>query len=435
MMRDRGIVGVPIFHNYPHPLGPGGSASGITTPFNLKRLEEKLDFVGFDIYSRRELYDHVKTVVSYVVGTSRFPFIPEFVAGVWPWYLRPGNEYDEEFVTKAAIMNGIKGSSRYMIVERNRWLASPVMRDGTIRPDRYEVFRQANEMLLENRFSEMDRSVDVLLLANRQYDRLEAASVLVSFPGDFLEPILGFSEYPNFMATSEETFGFEQPIQQAKSDWFSTVREALQGGGFDYLLGDTFHPVSELQDYKAILVSSFEFMEEETQEKLVRAAEAGTHVVFGPHIPTLDGQFKPCSTLSNALSGASKTEVDVEGAHVADSYAKGQGKLIHLHHQVGSEPSRLTATLTSVLEGAGATRISRTNSRIDATLHRGEDVRRAVLFLANPTAEAIDVEISLEKPIAEATDLWEKTSESTHKGGLKLSLPAHTIRAYGITFV
>ena len=434
MMRDRGIVGVPIFHNYPHPLGPGGSASGITTPFNLKGLEEKLDFVGFDIYSRRELYDHVKTVVSYVVGTSRFPFIPEFVAGVWPWYLRPGNEYDEEFVTKAGIMHGIKGSSRYMIVERNRWLASPVMRDGTVRPERYEVFRHANEMLLENEFSAMDRSVDVLLLANRQYDRLEAASVLVSFPGDFLEPILGFSEYPNFMATSEETFGFEQPIQQVKSDWFSAMREALQESGYDHLLGDTSHPVSELRDYRAIIVSSFEFMEEKAQEKLLRTAETGTHVIFGPRIPRLDERFRPCSILADALSGTDKSQIDVEGAHVADSYTVGQGQLIHLL-PAGNDPSQLAMTLSTVLGSAGATRISRTDSRIDATLHRGEDTSRAVLFVANPTAEAIDVEISLEKPIAEATDLWGKGRENTHRGGLKLALPAHSINVYGITFV
>ncbi|MBA3073104.1 MAG: beta-galactosidase, partial [Anaerolineae bacterium] len=124
MIRARGFT-VPLFHNYPHPLGPGGSVSGITTPFNLIGLEEKLDFVGFDIYSRKELYEHVKTVVSYVVGSSRYPYIPEFIAGVWPWYLNPGGFEDEEFVTKAALMHGIKGFSRYMIVERNRWLASP----------------------------------------------------------------------------------------------------------------------------------------------------------------------------------------------------------------------------------------------------------------------------------------------------------------------
>jgi len=46
MIRARGFT-VPLFHNYPHPLGPGGSVSGITTPFNLIGLEDKLDLRGW----------------------------------------------------------------------------------------------------------------------------------------------------------------------------------------------------------------------------------------------------------------------------------------------------------------------------------------------------------------------------------------------------
>jgi beta-galactosidase len=53
MMRGRGLDGIALFHNYPHPLGPGGAVSGFTTPFDLAGLEEKLDFVGFDVYSRK----------------------------------------------------------------------------------------------------------------------------------------------------------------------------------------------------------------------------------------------------------------------------------------------------------------------------------------------------------------------------------------------
>lgn len=65
MLKERGLDGVPMFHNYPHPLGPGGSTGATTTPFNLPELEKELDFVGFDIYSRKELYDHVKTIATF----------------------------------------------------------------------------------------------------------------------------------------------------------------------------------------------------------------------------------------------------------------------------------------------------------------------------------------------------------------------------------
>jgi len=433
MLRDRGIVDIPIFHNYPHPLGPGGSASGITTPFNLKALEEKIDFVGFDIYSRRELYEHVKTVVSYVVGTSRYPFIPEFVAGVWPWYLRPGNEYDEEFVTKAAVMNGIKGSSRYMIVERNRWLASPVMRDGTVRPERYDVFRRANGMMNSGGFAEIDRRADILLLANRQYDRLEAVSVLVSFPGDFLEPILGFSEYPNYMATSEETFGFKEPIQQAKSDWFKAMADALGETGYDYLLGDTAHSVAELLPYKAVMVSAFEFMDAEVQTKLLEAAKGGVHVILGPELPQLDELLRPNSPLADALAGAVKTPLTFAAAHVADAYAVGTGKIVHLLREA-SKQDRLAGVLVELLSGTSAMRIRKSDVRIDTTLHQGSDPMSAVLFVANPKDLSIDVRLTLERDVQSATELWENRPEQPKDGSLEVSMPPYSIHIYSVTF-
>ena len=227
MMRERGLGGICLFHNYPHPLGPGGAASGFTTPFNLMRLEDKLDFVGFDIYSRKELFSHVKTVASYVVGTSRYPYIPEFIAGVWPWYLNPGDWHDEEFVTKAALMQGIKGFSRYMLVERDRWLDSPVRRDGRERPEKVAMFGNVNTMLERGEFHRFRRDADVLLLANREYDRLEATSVLVSFPGDFLETPSGFSEYASPVTVSEATLGFSEPVQIAKGTWFGAFNDAL----------------------------------------------------------------------------------------------------------------------------------------------------------------------------------------------------------------
>ena len=233
MLRGRGLDQIALFHNYPHPLGPGGAVSGFTTPFDLAGLEDRLDFVGFDVYSRKQLYDHVKTVLSYVVGTSRYPYIPEFIAGVWPWYLDPADLADEEFVTKAALMQGIKGFSRYMLVERDRWLNSPVRRDGRVREDHAAMFARANAIAVDGGFAEFRREADVLLLANRDYDRLEAASVLVGFPGDFLETPSGFSEYPTFMTVSEAPLGFEEPIQTAKADWFARAYEGLNASGPD----------------------------------------------------------------------------------------------------------------------------------------------------------------------------------------------------------
>ena len=177
MYRERGLGDIPLFHNYPHPLNPGSAASGFTTPFNLHALEGPLDFVGFDIYSSRRLYLHVKTVVSYVAGTSRFPYAPELISGSWPWYQNPGDATDEEFVIKAALMHGLKGFSRYVLVERDRWLGSAIKADGSQFAPGAQVAQRVNALAADVRLVDLRRRADVLLLADRDYDRHAASSV------------------------------------------------------------------------------------------------------------------------------------------------------------------------------------------------------------------------------------------------------------------
>lgn len=425
MMRERGLDKIPLFHNYPHPLGPGGSVSGITTPFNLLALEEKLDFVGFDIYSRKELYDHVKTIVSYVVGTSRYPFIPEFISGVWPWYLNPGGFEDEEFVTKAAMMHGIKGFSRYMIVDRQRWLASPISVDGRVRKENYDMFRRVNSLAKSQKVSLMKRQVDVLLIANRDYDRLEAASALVTFPGDFLEPLLGFSEYPNFMSVSEKTMGFKEPIQLAKSNWFMKNYKALTDTGHLFLLGDSALPLDRLQPYKALVVSSFEFMGASLQKNLVDYAKVGGTVVLGPRIPELDERMYADTTVKDALKATSQKPLNFGGVTLGTVYQLGQGRFVHL-------PTMDDANIcvTAALQELDVVRVTKSDMRLDVAVHTSPDQDRTVVFVANPTGDAVTAKMKLNVPIKSMKDLWEDKPVVVDDGSWAEVVPPYTIKIY-----
>ncbi len=429
MMRARGLDRIPLFHNYPHPLGPGGAVSGFTTPFNLMGLEEKLDFVGFDVYSRKELYDHVKTVLSYVVGTSRFPYIPEFIAGVWPWYLRPGSFYDQEFVTKAGLMQGIKGFSRYMIVERNRWLDSPVRRDGRVRAHHYAMFRRMNEIATQQQFVNLRRTADVLLLANRDYDRLEAASVLVSFPGDFLETPSGFSEYPTFMTVSERRLGFEEPIQVAKANWFSAAYRGLTEAGYPFLLSDTALTPERWKRFKAVVVSSFEYMGAAVQRTLLDYASSGGRAVIGPRVPTLDERMRPDETLKSALVGAKQRPLLADNQRVGTAYWIGQGHIIVL-----SDFSVPAVALAAALGGASPTRFTRNDARLDVAIHQVPgDASRMVVFVANPTADSIQAEVDLHRRLKSARELWEDRVVDTSGTTVFDALPPYSIKIYECT--
>lgn len=407
MMRERGLDQIALFHNYPHPLGPGGAASGFTTPFNIAKLEEKLDFVGFDIYSRKELYSHVKTVGSYVVGTSRFPYIPEFIAGVWPWYLNPGEIYDEEFVTKAALMQGIKGFSRYMLVERDRWLDSPIRRDGRVREDHEKMFSNANRMQSENSFTSLRRDAKVLLLANREYDRLEAASVLVSFPGDFLETPSGFSEYANPLTISEDNLGFDAPVQLEKSKAFGACFEALSAGGHDFVISDTDLDPARWGERSIIVLPTLDYLDAKIQQALVDFVADGGCAVVGPKLPELDSLMNPCTILKDAVeSGKGKWFVVKSGDDAA-------------------------SILDKACTAADVAAVSKSDARLDVVVHVDQsDDKRRVVFVANPTAEAIDTRIELPFEIEKATELWSGQPGTVQGSQLMASMPAYSINVY-----
>ena len=432
MMRERGLDDVPIFHNYPHPLGPGGSVGATTTPFNLPELERKLDFVGFDIYSRKELYDHIKTIVSYVVGCSRFPFIPEFIAGVWPWYFRPGELNDEEFVTKSALMHGIKGFSRYMIVERNRWMGSPVTRDGRIREDRYNFFKQVNEVLKKHSFADFKKKSEIMLISNRDYDRLEAATVLIPFPGDFLETLLGFSEYPNFTTVSEDNFGFDGPIQLAKTKWFDAYYRGLTEQGYSFVLGDTSLSTDKLEEYKVLVLASFEYMSSDFQENLLDFARGGGVVVLGPKIPTLDEKFHEKEILKKYLSPEKSVGITLGDKTVGVKHEVGKGSVVHLPELDKRESGRI---LGRILEDAGIWKIEKNDPRIDVTIHENiKEPERRIVFVANPTSDKIPTEIGLDKVPASVREIWENKAVEIKDGKLVDELHPYTIRIYDCAF-
>jgi len=428
MLRARGLHDIPIFHNYPHPLGPGGSAGATKTPFNLPELERKLDFVGFDIYSRKELYDHVKTIISYVVGCSRFPFIPEFIAGVWPWYFKPGGLKDEEFVTKAALMHGIKGFSRYMIVERNKWMGSPVMRDGRIREDNYNFYKRINEILREYDFSNFKKKSDIMLVCNRDYDRLEAAATLISFPGDFLEPVLGFSEYPNATTVSENSFGFDAPIQLAKTEWFDGYYRGLTAQGYSFSIGDTSLSLEKLKEYKVLALASFEYMDSKVQNNLLEFARDGGIVILGPKIPSLNAHFQREDILKKNLSSEKMVKITFNGKTAGFRYEAGKGSIIHL---LELDKKKIGKMLDVILKNVSVLKLEKNNPRVDITLHKNvKDLKHALIFVANPTSETIEAEVRLDIALGSVKEIWKNRRVEIKNKKLIDELPPYTIMMY-----
>lgn len=426
MMKERGLVDVPIFHNYPHPLGPGGAASGFTTPFDLAGLEEHLDFVGFDFYSKKTLYDHVKTVVSYIVGTSRFPYIPEFIAGVWPWYLRPRDKSDEEFVTKAALMHGIKGFSRYTLVEREKWLDSPIRRDGRVRPQHAAMFSHVNEMALKHDFASLRRSADVLLLANRDYDRLEAASVLVSFPGDFLETASTFSEYPEFKTVSESPLGFSTPIQVVNKERFNESYRRLTESGVAFTISDTNLSLERWQESKAVILNIYDFLSAALQERVIEYAKGGGYAFIGPRLPDYDERIHENPALAQALGSDAPEIMEVDGSQIASVHRLGEGAVV-----VVEDDAELATVVERCAADQGWTRFTVSDPRLDVTIHRPvDDQGHLIVFAANPTGEVIAGSLDVGLAVDDVVELWTGSPVESQGSEIRDRFDAYSIRIY-----
>ncbi len=324
-------------------------------------------------------------------------------------------------------MNGVKGFSRYTLVERDRWLDSPVRRDGRVRADHVAVFRRANEVLHEHRFIDLRRAADVLLMANREYDRLEAASVLVSFPGDFLETPSGFSEYPSFMTVSEATLGFEEPIQMAKSDWFAACFHGLSAGGAAFLLSDTALAPDRWRRYRGarrehvrvprcVAPGGARALRRGRRQRRPRPAPATAWTASCvPATRWAPPSRRPQGRRSRRPMARPARPIRSAVAASCTSRARRM------------RPGRWRSSPRSWTSSASA----KSDPRLDVTIHlNADDPDRFVFFVANPTAEAIDAEVVPSIGLGSVTENWEGRPVPVLDGVLREPMDPYSIRIY-----
>lgn len=287
MLKERGITG-PLYHNFP----------GICTkpPFNLIAAEKIVDFVGFDIYYYKEEYDTVKRCIQYLNACSKKPFVPEFSAGfvALPVPIKPIMFEDMRFTTLCALMHGISGMNFYMLVERERWVGSPIDRFGNIRKKKFNFYKKLNEFVERIDYQSYSKVSDICLLTNRDYARLELASSLIT-------PLPTLRNIKPEAYVSEDNVGFSDVIQLENERLWDMFYYSLAAMNYSYTIGDTEMSAEQLSAFKVVMVPTFEFMKKRTQEKLVDYARNGGMLVVGPRIPTLDEKMQPCDILAQYL--------------------------------------------------------------------------------------------------------------------------------------
>ena len=256
-----------------------------------------------------------------------------------------------------------------------------------------------------------------MLLANREYDRLEASSVLVSFPGDFLETPSGFSEYPNRLTTADETFGFDTIVSQEKVNYFNAFNESLKKSGVGYVLSDTDLSPDHWSKYHALVSATEDWLDETTQKALADYAKAGGLLIIGPKVPGLGHTMEPCTVLADTLGVAPGRVTETVQVKV------GEGAAIVV--PTVEEAKTIGAKIAADVD---VTKFTADDDRVDVVVHDDvTDSTHQIVFVCNPTDQPIKTHITVDQLLVSAHELWEDKDLTITDGGLDLELAPYTI--------
>ena len=254
-MRELGMSRIPLYHN---------DFTVSTTPLDPATLEASgaVEVAGADCYAQRENMAQAKLVARTLAGSSVLPFIPELGAGggpdLWLFPLRLLPE-DQEAVLLTVMLCGARAWNSYMLVERDRWYGSPISRNGEIRAGCAEIYARMNRMLAEIGWFDLNRVAPVVLLRNKDLERLsvgrqvgcEAGAILDDRQFPFFLRKAGFAGAAEAGTTEGGTDGLENLPAQFAGAW----RPWLEARSLDFDEGST-DALGDLSRYELAVVCS-----------------------------------------------------------------------------------------------------------------------------------------------------------------------------------
>ena len=397
MFRERWANPVPLFHNYA-AVPPVTSGMPYGTPYNIAAAEQVLDFCGVDIYRDCESHTMLKRQVQSVTGASRLPALPEFGSGVWPW-VRPLLPDDESFSTASVFMYGIKWASLYMLVERDRWIGSPITRNNEKRTGYWDFFRRWNDLLEEVDLPAFEKETQLALLTHRDCDRAAAASALFVPPTRlFLAP-----DDPE-LYLNEESFGLSHPVALGYHQQWEAWYEDLTTAGFTFDLCDSEASPQRLDHYPVVVLPCYEFLSRTAQEHLAAYVRRGGTLLIGPMLPYLDERMQPCNLLAAAAVNPGRGRIDriPEGERLQVALAT-----------LEVEPAAFSSDVS-----------------IEMAVHRCDG--RTLVYARNPTAEERNTTLTLGKrPGGVWQELWPHSGSQVDVAS-EICLAPYTVRIWEV---
>jgi beta-galactosidase len=184
---------------------------------------------------------------------------------------RPIEAADTKRLLIAALAGGISGFNFHMLVGRPGWYDAALGSDGAILPS-YDVVRDAYAHLLRLHYELMKEFASVALVQYRPYTRMAA---------------LG----------SAGQYGYLADLVGAD---FDDVADDMGALGHDYRILDL--TVGErLDEYNTLFIPVGEFMDEDSQKRLLDLIKGGAHAILYGLLPKFGASFETCEILANGI--------------------------------------------------------------------------------------------------------------------------------------
>lgn len=356
LYRSRGLGSVPFFHNF---FGPW------TTPFNIPEIEADagIDFCGLDSYPHAGEALWAVDQARYLSASSRLAYFPEYGAGSWPFGYPVRDVHDQASTMLAPLMGGARAVNFYMIVERERWLGSPLSNKGKRREDMAELYERFNKFLAESEWLKASPQNQGLLIHTREAQWLEAA---------FMRP-LSFAEYrylaPGLHSVKEPAglLGEGAPTAAQAREFYEASRAYTASSHFSFGIADSAVAGDKLKRHAFVVASAGAFMDEGLARRLRSYVEEGGLLVLGPGFPKLNGRFEPLRAFEDLAPEAGKP------------LAVGDGKLLLL----GAWDAKAVSAF--LRKGKVFAEFELSDPTLELALHKSAG--RILLFVRNPHAE------------------------------------------------
>jgi beta-galactosidase len=348
----------------------------IGTPIDTFALQgvPEISFLGMEVDPAQQDYASLARSVRYLAGTRRLAWVSTFGCGTSWISPRISTPEEEEFAILAAIMHGMSAVNFHMLVEGDRWVGTPIKRDGAYREEYANLFRRLKDFLFQNQVwnsKKIARALVLVPFALERYLRLFSTMD---------QAFLGLLRLPAAFSEAQSSPGY--PTESARqsvveeNNWISEIYQSLEQAQVEYNISDTHAPLEELNRYGMIFLPAIDYMDAKEQEKLLAFVDHGGHLVIGLARPAQDASLPLASALAKFNRGP---EPQVHGA----------GKIILLT-KLDSE------SVKNILRPDMGNSIVPDNLNLRLTIREGTPT---LVFLANPTGKTQQTSLVSPRPL------------------------------------